>query len=331
MSYQQSLDIQTADVTVANTTTETAIYTMGGTGIPGNTLGAQNTVDTEIQAKIGFSGSGQTAAIRAYLNGTLAAGCTISSFGTASNRGLIIRINLCGDGSSNAQFCSIEPILGYTGGVLDGSMGYGLLTQNSGNDLSWVIKVQFSTANPSTTITASHVVTSALGIATVSTPDELDDASGLIYVDSLLNGLNYTIRNDAYFYAELYHDLDFFGYGAAAGFTRGSVVGATWRDGATHNVGSNDPRFEYSGDTPLGMLINKSIETLSFSTQNALHDSNTLCWIEDGVFKSTPTNTNIFNSGGVYTGNNNVHISQIVKFNRVLTANEILAVQSALT
>jgi hypothetical protein len=124
------------------------------------------------------------------------------------------------------------------------------------------------------------------------------------------------------------HHLDFMGFGAAV-ITRAASSAATWRDGSSHTIAANLPRFEYSAGVAMGLKINSAdSETLTIAG-NSLHDSNTLFWREDNVTFHAPSTTNPFNSSGVWTGNN-THISSILKFSRALTAVELAVVASIL-
>jgi hypothetical protein len=53
-------------------------------------------------------------------------------------------------------------------------------------------------------------------------------------------------------------------------------------------------------------------------------------WFEERVPKSTPTNSNPFDSSGNYTGNLNIHILHVVKARRILANSEITKIQSTL-
>jgi hypothetical protein len=94
-------------------------------------------------------------------------------------------------------------------------------------------------------------------------------------------------------------------------------------------VGVNVPRFNYSGETQLGIALTTG-EVLQYSVANVLDNSNTLIWFENAAPKSTPTNTNPFSSSGIWVGNLNNYITHITKFKRILTNAEINTVQAAL-
>jgi len=179
-----------------------------------------------------------------------------------------------------------------------------------------------------------------------------------IFALAPVNRLQASIRSCLSFYAPLEMSLAYMGIEACT-FTRAGTSTATWRDGASHNVGANEPRFEWSGGEPLGLLLNPVSETLQFAAANLLHDSNTLVWIEEGVFKSTTAysiaraaafdpgafseafdvadtiedvvpESNTFNSSGVWTRAGSAHRRRIAKFNRALTSDEVAYVAGIL-
>lgn len=150
----------------------------------------------------------------------------------------------------------------------------------------------------------------------------------LFLADSKLRLLPAEIRTAIKFYAPLLHDLYYFGIDPVT-FARGSGSTATWRDGASHSVAVNIPRFEYSAGTALGLGL-VSGESLQYNALNNLDDSNTLIWFEDGTPKSTPTDTNPFDNAGLWTGSLSIHLAHIVKADRVLSSAEINQVQLTL-
>ena len=145
---------------------------------------------------------------------------------------------------------------------------------------------------------------------------------------SRLGQIPFSLRKDVRFYAPLTDSLDFMGIDPVV-FTRASQSTAVRRDGLVHSVGPNVPRFQYNGETAFGMAITAG-EELTFSTQNGLHDTNTLIWFEDRVPKSTATNANPFASDGMWHGVLNFHISHVLKASRILSSNEIQNIQIAL-
>lgn len=148
------------------------------------------------------------------------------------------------------------------------------------------------------------------------------------WTTSNLGKLSFSLRRDVRFYAPLIDNLDFMGIDPVT-FSRASTSTALRRDGLVHNVAANVPRFQYTAETALGLAITAG-ETLQFSAQNGLDDSNTLIWFEDRAPKSTPTQANPFSSAGIWTGVLNFHISHILKASRVLANSEITTIQSAL-
>ena len=145
---------------------------------------------------------------------------------------------------------------------------------------------------------------------------------------SRLGQIYFSLRKDVRFYAPLVDNLDFMGIDPVT-FTRAGASTAIRRDGLVHAVAANVPRFQYSGETALGIAITAG-ETLQFSAQNGLDDSNTLIWFEDRVPKSTPTDANPFSSSGIWTGNLNFHVSHVLKASRILANAEIWTIQTAL-
>lgn len=325
--FEKSLNIKTTDVTVANTTTETSVYSFL---LPGGSLGTTNKAKWEMSGKIGFA-AGASLTVRAYYGGALIASCTVASSASGSNKGLAICVKLSGDGSVSAQFGIIESYVGIAYSV-DNSVpvGWGQGSIASGGDQTFEIKVQWGAASASSTITHHHSTLLLLGFSPPADPVALPDPSIQILVSSKLNKLRYDLREFVYFYAPLEHTLDFYGYGETT-FTRAGSTVATWRDGASHTIEANEPRMEYSGESVLGLGINTSSEALNFTTANSLHDSNTLAWMQNGVYKSTKRgDTNIFNSSGDYIGPSGVHITDIVKYNKQITSAEDVETETAL-
>ena len=64
-----------------------------------------------------------------------------------------------------------------------------------------------------------------------------------------------------------------------------------------------------------GLAISAT-EVFTFAPENLLHDLNTLIWFQDRVPKSTPTNSNPFNSASTYVGTLDVHISHVLQDRR---------------
>ena len=148
-----------------------------------------------------------------------------------------------------------------------------------------------------------------------------------LWTISNLQRLNYSIRKKVVFYAPLTEHLDFHGIGTAT-YTRAGSTTATYRGGA-RTVGANVPLFNFSGETPNGLYLAAGA-TLQFNAANGLNNSNTLVWFESRGAKSTPSQSNPFDSGGNWTGNLNIAVSHIAKANAVLANSEINAIQAAL-
>jgi hypothetical protein len=149
-----------------------------------------------------------------------------------------------------------------------------------------------------------------------------------LWTTSRLGRLTSALRREVTFYAPLLESLDFLGVEPMT-FTRAGSSTATRRDGVAHYVAPNVPRFEYAGETMLGLPLQAG-ESLQYSVANFLDNVNTLIWFEENAAKSTPTNTNPFTSSGLWGGTLNVHIKHVIKFKRILTNAEINSVQAAL-
>ena len=149
--------------------------------------------------------------------------------------------------------------------------------------------------------------------------------------DSVVNRITKPLRNSVVFYAPLESNLYFMGIEPCT-FTRSGTSTATWHDGGSHNVATNEPRFEWQSDLPRGLLLTSSAptESLQFNAANSLHDANTIFWIQEGVVKKTTADTNPFNSSGVWTGASGSHLRRILKFNKVLSASELAYIEALL-
>jgi hypothetical protein len=154
---------------------------------------------------------------------------------------------------------------------------------------------------------------------------------------SKLNDVPLAIRRKLRFYAPLIESLDFMGAerrdADLAIFTRGSTSSAIWRDGASHSIGQNVPRFEYDPSTQLALGVKLSSgEALSFPPANGLHNGDTLIWFEENTPMSTPTNANPFNSSGTWAGTLDIHIKHVAKAvsGMTLSAAEINQIQEAM-
>lgn len=324
-----TLDADTTNHTVANSAVRTAIYSFT---VEGGTLDTAKSVIYEGQGSIGFSGLSSLTLEMEY-GGSVVASCIVASGLTTSISGkaLFIDARLSADGSVNSQNGFIRSTLGVPASQDNSTpIGFGSAGESSNGDQLFEIYATWSGASVNNTVTIGYSSLEHLGFSEDSSLPELDEPTGYIFISSKLNRLRYGLRKDAYFYAQLENELTFYGYGTVT-FARGSTSTATWRDGVAHAIASDKPRFEYSEDDPLGIAINTATEALSYDNENNLGNSNTLIWLRDGIFKSTPSTANPFSTLSIYTGTSGVHISHIIKFNRVLTAFEIAEIQNALT
>ena len=145
----------------------------------------------------------------------------------------------------------------------------------------------------------------------------------------LPNSLPWSLRRSISFYAPLLNNLDCLGVDSPT-FTRASASNALWRDGTSHAVAANIPRFEWlSATTPGGMALNTATESLQFAPGNNLSSGNSLFWVADGTQHWSAPETNPFNGSGVWTGTSGIHLSHVLKFSRVLSADEKNKVQVA--
>ena len=327
VQYEASVAITTTDVTVSNTATRTSVFSEL---IDGGRLGEHNKLEWEMSGNIGFAANGELT-IESYYAGVTISTCTVSSSAGVTSTGLTVLARLSGDGSANAQFGTIQAEVGIPYSQdLSSPVGWGTASEASGSDQTFEVKVKWDTASTSNSVTHNHSTLTLLGYSPDPTPTTLAEPTFLILSNSKLNYLDYTLRKSVYFYAPLEHDFIFFGYGDVT-FARASASTATWRDGASHTVAAGEGRFEYDGEDILGLAINTGTETLTYSTQNSLNDSNTICWIQDGVYKSTKNgDTNPFDGSGVWTGTSGVNIKHIVKFNKVISSAENNMVAAAL-
>jgi hypothetical protein len=326
--YVQVLGTTSTDITIANTIALTSLFS---TTILGGLISTNNKVRWEAQCKISFANTTYIT-LYSYFAGQTVASCIVRNNNSSgqTNKGLIIEATICGDNSPTSQIGILKTILGIPlGDDASTPVGFGTSGGNSNGDQTFEIKGAWNTTGLSNSITHLYSSTELISYVPDLPTDDLDDPTAYIFINSKLNNLRYDLRKYAYFYAPLEHELDFYGYGDVT-FTRAGSTTSTYRDGATHTVEANEPRFEYSGETVSGLALNTASETLNFSTSNSLNDSNTICWLENGVFKTTPTNTNPFNGSGNWTGTSGTHITQIVKFNKILTDSEISEVQTAI-
>lgn len=328
--YRSSLGITTTNVTLSNTTSLTTLY---NAEIEGGVLGSLNKIIWQANGLISFN-SNTNLTLYQYYGGVTVSSCVLSHSvaSQALSKGLVIESVLAADGSVNSQYGTIQ---GQTGldYASDNStpVGFGTCGVASSGLQDFTIKGKWSAASSNNSVVIHGSSLELLSYVEDTIVDELDEPTLILFLDSKLNNLRYDLRKYAYFYAPLEGDLVFYGYGDVT-FTRAAAAGATWRDGASHSVAANEPRFDWSGSTYLGIGLINATEVLDYSADNALHDSNTLCWIEEGVYKSTKRgDTNIFNSSGTFIGTTGKHYNNIVKFNKQLTTQEDIEVETALT
>lgn len=152
-----------------------------------------------------------------------------------------------------------------------------------------------------------------------------------IWSVSKIQKLPISLRRKIEFYAPLIHNLDYWGVGEAS-FTRAGVSSAIGRDGAGHSVQANTPRFEYSGEAPLGVRLDAT-ETLRFHPGNRLEAvaPGTFIWFEDDIAKIGPWDESPFDQNGIWQGSTNIHLKDVVKFSEPLTDPEINAVLSTIS
>lgn len=144
---------------------------------------------------------------------------------------------------------------------------------------------------------------------------------------SPLQKLDWELRRWLKFYAPLTESLDFWGVDPAT-YSRAGTLSAVQR-GGTRTIAANVPPFEFDDELPLGVKITAGA-VLQFGALNDLDDASSLIWVEEGVWKSTPTDTNPFANTGVWSGNVDVHVKHVVKAKRALANSEINAIQIAL-
>lgn len=143
-----------------------------------------------------------------------------------------------------------------------------------------------------------------------------------------LQRLDYSIRKKIVFYAPLTEHLDFYGVDPLT-YTWSGSTSVTYRGGAK-TITSNQPAFNFSGETPNGILVDTAnAVNLYINPANVLDNANTLIWFESRVPKSSPTNSNPMAANGYWTGAA-VYISHLCKANAVLANSEIAAIQTAL-
>lgn len=329
--YTQVLGSTSTNVSVSNTTTLTNLFTQS---IPGGTLDVQNRIRWTMQGYISFAGQNENCTLYMYYGGATVSSCIAKNIASSAreNKAILIDAELSGDGSPNSQFGTIRSILGLPKSE-DGStpIGFGSVGIGSGGDNDFEIKAKWGSAGASNSIIHSHSSLELLSYIEDVPLDDLDNPTAYIFLNSKLNNLRYDLRKYVYVYLPFKYELDGLCYGEVT-FARASTSTATYLDGASHTVAVNEPRFQYTGSTVSGLAINTATETLTVPTSNSIHDSNSLCWRENGVYKSTVRgNTNPFNSSGVWVGNSGIHITEVVKYNKVITSAEDQETENATT
>jgi len=148
-----------------------------------------------------------------------------------------------------------------------------------------------------------------------------------LWTTTKLLSLELSLRRKIIFYAPLLYSLDFDGIDPVY-YTRTGAANA-WYRGGQRTIAADVPPFEWTGDTPEGLWLGATAD-LIYSYANSLSDANTVIWFENSVPKSTPTNTNPFDSYTRWIGTKDIHISHVVKANAVLANSEIVSIQTAL-
>lgn len=312
--------------TVSNTTTPT---TLVSNTISGGSLLTSNKFRWQMQGEISFAGA-NTCTLSSVYGGETVSTCTVASNGAASNIGVVVNVEISGNNSVNSQYGTIHSLAGLAkSNDASTPTGLGSVGVGSGSNQLFELIVAWDSASASNSISHIHSAGELISYTEETPNPNLDEPTAYVFLSSRLNNLRYTLRKYVYFYAPLEHELTFYGYKSVT-FTRAGASTATWRDGASHTVAANEPRFEYSGETVSGFAFTTG-EALTYDTDNSLDDSNTICWLFDGVYKSTARgDTNPFNASGSWTGGNG-HIMHIVKFNKVLTAAEDNEVEVAIS
>jgi len=335
--YLTTLDLNADIETVVSSVVKTEVYNAADNtivGVPGGTLPDEKSIRITLQGMVSFATV--TAELTVYIK--YGAACeALATFGISGGEpvvdaAFVVEALLSGMNGPNLQKMHMFGVVGVPVedwiGIPTGSAGG---TEDASDDQDLKIYFQWNESAAGNEAVKEHVI-----VEIIADPIEVDvgdSAAPLtqIVALSLLNKLPESLYKDVTFYGEFLHHLDYTGIGEAA-VARAAAANATWRDGSAHSVAANRPRFEYSADVAQGLLINSGVsETLTIPNTNALESANTLFWKENGVIKYTTLNTNPFNGSGVWTGTNNIHISHVLKFNRVLSAAEIATVVIEMT
>ena len=322
-------DESAVTATVSNSTTETVAYDVTNhitEGVIGGTIGEDDTLWICSRFKISFNDNSAQLTVRIKFGASAVITLTFRPIDGApyTDLGLAVEGYISNLANAGVQAIhasgTIELPISDTGGVPNARVGG---AEDTNSDQPLQVTMQWNNASSGNSATHDHTFVVVVGPPAEIVLTEPDSPLTQVLSVSLLNNLPVVLYKDVTFYGEFLHHLDFLGIGSAT-VARASSQNATWRDGGSHSVAANLPRFEYSGETAQGLLINSGVsETLTIDSANALDSSNTLFWKENGVTKNTPTNTNPFNGSGVWTGTNNIHISHVMKFNRVLSATEV--------
>jgi hypothetical protein len=298
-------------------------------GVVGGTLGDNDTLWICSRFKVSFADTSAILTVKIDFGASGELSLTFRALADTpyTDVGLIVEAYISNLDNFSVQTIhasgTIELPISNWGGTPNARVG---TSEDSTSDLGLKVTAQWNNANSGNSLTHDHTFVVVVGPPIEAVVTEPEAPLTQVLSVSLINNLSSALYKDVVFYGEFLHHMDFLGVGTAS-ITRASAQNATWRDGAAHSVAANLPRFEYSGETALGLLVNSGVsESLTVNSSNALNNSNTLFWKENGVTKNTPTNTNPFNGSGVWTGTNNIHISHVLKFNRVLTAAELTEV-----
>lgn len=320
------LNIAALSVTISNTAVSTSLFSFT---VPGGILGTNNRLRLQMVGFADFASSTPTFIAQAQYGNSPAGQVTLQTL-TAGVAGVAVSIEgyLSANNAATSQYAHLEATTGLT--IANDNCilaGYDTSTENSNGALDYSVYGKWSAASASNNFTMQHATLELISFAQDPATPSLGEALGLIFSISKINDLHYTIRRYLSFFAPLEYDLEFVGIpGTYSVFSRaGFSSTAVWRDGGTHAVGIDEPRFEYNGSTLLGFAINTTTETLRYAPANNLSDTTnyTLAWLQDNAYKSTKRgDATPFNSSGVYTGPSGVHIRQLTQIKKILTTAE---------
>jgi hypothetical protein len=321
--YVEVIDIDAGTVIVSNSINSATLYSFS---IPGNSLEESNTLRFQGQAFTSLLSSATLSIFMSYGGNTVST-VLLSATSQQVSKPLLIEGWLSASGGPTLQVGTLRVTPGFTLSVINQTKlaSYGSSSTSSNGEADFKIIAKWSTASASNALTFRHGSLEKTGYIESTLPPELTEPNFMLLAGTLLNKLHWETRKDITFYAPLEYDLAFLGIGDST-FTRSIASSALWRDGSTHSIDVNKPRFEYLNDITRGMSIDTTTEVLMFGVNNGLHNSNTLVWIEDFLVKSTLTASNPFNSSGVYIGASGVSIKHIIKFNKVVTPSVVAAI-----